>query len=329
MMEISHVTGKDNVVADALSRYPELTGQSYDHLLSEEQEMDLLCAHLFNITTTGGDTTLCVDDFGSTTQHLPLDDSSPLDYSEEAVENSILPSPSKIGVDDYAASLLITVDLEASAFSDTYPKCSDFQTKYAVLQEHVGSDKHQTFPDYTIRDGLLIYFDGLKPRVCVRTSLRGRLLETCHDSPLGGHTSARKLKYVMTSKFFWPQMSSHTDKYVASCEHYQRNKSYYSSTRGIPQPHAILSRRFDAFTDRLTKRAYISPCHKGSSAKDLAKIFMTTVFGHQGMPRVILSDNGPQFISEFWKQRFWGLASGSLQPTILNLMADKKSSTRL
>ncbi len=39
MTEISHVTGKDNVVADALSRYPELVGQSYDHLLPEEQEM--------------------------------------------------------------------------------------------------------------------------------------------------------------------------------------------------------------------------------------------------------------------------------------------------
>ena len=31
MTEISHVTGKDNVVADTLSRYPEMTDQSYDH----------------------------------------------------------------------------------------------------------------------------------------------------------------------------------------------------------------------------------------------------------------------------------------------------------
>ncbi len=257
--------------------------------------------------------------------------SSPVDYSEEVVENLTLPSPSKIGVDGYAASLFVKADLKASAFSDAYPKCSDFQTKYAALQEHVGSDKHQTFPDYTIRNGLLIYFDGLKSRVCVPTSLRSRLLKICDDSPLGGHTGARKLKYVMMPQFFWPQMSSHIDKYVASCEHCQRNKSYNSSTRGIPQPHAIPSRRFDVisvnllsgfpttkngydcivgFTNRLTKRAYISPCHKSSSAKDLATIFMQTVFRHQGMPRVILSDNGPQFISEFWKQLFTLLGSG-------------------
>ena len=49
MTEISHVAGKDNVVADALSRYPEMAGQSYDHLLPEEDEMDLLSASLFNI----------------------------------------------------------------------------------------------------------------------------------------------------------------------------------------------------------------------------------------------------------------------------------------
>jgi hypothetical protein len=190
------------------------------------------------------------------------------------VENLTLPSPSTIGVDGYAASSFVTADLEASIFSDAYPTCSDFQTKYAALQQHVGFDKHQTFPDYTIRNGLLIYFNGLKSRVCVPTSLRGRLLEICHDSPLGGHTGARKLKYEMMPQFFWPQMSSHIDKYVASCEHCQRNKNYNSSTRGIPQPHDIPSRRFDVisvdllsgfpttkngydcivtFTDRLTK----------------------------------------------------------------------------
>jgi hypothetical protein len=132
MMEISHIVGK-----------PELAGQSYDHLLPEEQEMDLLCAHLFNITTTGGDTTLCVDDFGTTTQHLPHDDSTPVDYSVEVVENLTLPSPSKIGMNDYAACSFVTADLEVSAFSNAYPNCSDFQTKYAALQEHVSSDKHQ------------------------------------------------------------------------------------------------------------------------------------------------------------------------------------------
>jgi hypothetical protein len=55
------------------------------------------------------------------------------------------------------------------------------------------------------------------------------------------------------------------------------------------------------FTDRLTKRAWIEPCTKTSSARDLALIFFRTVFRDQGMPRILLSDNGPQFTSDFWK----------------------------
>jgi hypothetical protein len=128
MTEISHVTGKDNVVADVLSRYPELVDQSYDHLLPEEREMDLLCVHLFNITTTGGDTSLCVDDFGSTIQHLAHEDYSPVDYSEGIVENLSLPPPSKIDMDGCAVSSFVSVDLETSVFNDAYPKCSDFQS---------------------------------------------------------------------------------------------------------------------------------------------------------------------------------------------------------
>ena len=130
MTEISHVTGKDNVVPDVLSRYPEMTVQNYDHLLSEEHEMDLLCVTLFNITTDGGDATLDVDDFGSTTQDLSHTDAltpSPVTYSEEVVGNLIYSPPSKICVDDYAVTSFVTVDLEVGSYSDTYPTYSGFQ----------------------------------------------------------------------------------------------------------------------------------------------------------------------------------------------------------
>ncbi len=38
--------------------------------------------------------------------------------------------------------------------------------------------------------------------------------------------------------------------------------------------------------------------------KDLTTIFVETVFRNQGISRVVLSDNGIQLISEFWKQLF-------------------------
>jgi hypothetical protein len=137
---------------------------------------------------------------------------------------------------------------------------------------------------------LLHFLDGVCSRVCVPTHLRGQLLETCHDPPLGGHVGTKNLKYNMMNQFYWPHMTTHIEKYVASCEHCQRNKSFNASTRGIPHPHDVPIRRFEvmsldllsgfptsksgydcivAFTDRLSKCAFISPCHKTSSAKDL------------------------------------------------------------
>jgi hypothetical protein len=138
------------------------------------------------------------------------------------------------------------------------------------------------------------YLDGAHSRVCVPTNFRGQLLVTCHDSPLGGHVGTKKLKYTMMTQFYWPHIATHTEKYVASCEHCQRNKSFNSSTRGIPHPHDVPIRRFEvmsldllsgfptckngytcivAFTDHLSKCPFISPCHKTSNAKDLALVF--------------------------------------------------------
>ncbi len=96
------MNGSDNVVPDALSRYPEETGHSYDHLLPDEHDMDLVCAHFFNLSSE-----LIMDDFGSLSQDDPvphvdvslkgngadlLDSSTtPRAYSENVFEDLTLP----------------------------------------------------------------------------------------------------------------------------------------------------------------------------------------------------------------------------------------------
>ena len=60
-------------------------------------------------------------------------------------------------MDGYTVTSFVITDLEVGAYSDSYLTCSDFQAKYAALQQHTGVDKHQTFPDYTIQNGLLIF----------------------------------------------------------------------------------------------------------------------------------------------------------------------------
>jgi hypothetical protein len=126
------------VVADVLSRYPEETGQSYDHLSPDEHDIDLVCAHFFNLSSG-----LSMDDFGSLSQAdtvswedvsfdsdgVDLLDSgtTPRAYSENVIEDLTLTLDpvSKLCLDGYDLSF-VSADLETHTFIEAYPKCSDF-----------------------------------------------------------------------------------------------------------------------------------------------------------------------------------------------------------
>jgi hypothetical protein len=43
------------------------------------------------------------------------------------------------------------------------------------------------------------------------------------------------------------------------------------------------------------------PCFKTATAKDIAQLYITNIYRHHGVPDSIVSDRGPQFISDFWK----------------------------
>ena len=53
--------------------------------------------------------------------------------------------------------------------------------------------------------------------------------------------------------------------------------------------------------DRLSKQPVSMPCHKTTDAAGMARLFVENVYRHRGPPETIVSDRGPQFISEFWK----------------------------
>ena len=215
---------------------------------------------------------------------------------------------------------------DVEAFVKSYKICDDFKHVYTALKALEPGETHDVYPQYTInKSGLLVFHDHEMDRVCVPTSRRNLLLKVMHDLPLGMHQAAKKLYALMSTRFYFPRMLDRVKKYVETCEHCQRNKAYTRSTRGVPTPNPIALRRFDAvaldmvsgfpatkngmdaivvFTDRVTKRAWIEPCTKGATARDLAFIFFRTVFRNQGMPRILLSDQGPQFTSDFWKHFF-------------------------
>jgi transposase InsO family protein len=53
--------------------------------------------------------------------------------------------------------------------------------------------------------------------------------------------------------------------------------------------------------DRFTKMAHFIPCNETCTASKLAFLVMDNVFKLHGLPEDIVSDRGPQFVSNFWK----------------------------
>ena len=51
--------------------------------------------------------------------------------------------------------------------------------------------------------------------------------------------------------------------------------------------------------DRLSKQSILIPCFKTTTAKDMARLYIQHVYHIWGAPESIVSDHGPQFVSEF------------------------------
>ena len=56
------------------------------------------------------------------------------------------------------------------------------------------------------------------------------------------------------------------------------------------------------FVDRLSKRPITIPVRDTITARELALLFLLHVVRHVGVPDTIVSDRGPQFISDFWNE---------------------------
>ena len=56
--------------------------------------------------------------------------------------------------------------------------------------------------------------------------------------------------------------------------------------------------------DRYTKLTHFLSCIEENTNEETSQIVMREVFQHNGLPHSIISDQEPQFVSEFWKHLF-------------------------
>lgn len=162
----------------------------------------------------------------------------------------------------------------------------------------------------TFRDGLIVVHDD---------SVKQKILEKYHDTITAGHPGRAKTKELITRDYWWPKMMEQIHKYVDGCRKCQQTKIFPQKPQGELNPNAIPTHPFhtitvDFVTDlpqsqghdsimnvvcRHSKRLYSIACNKAIDSKGTARLFQDHIWWHEGLPKIVISDRGPQFASEF------------------------------
>lgn len=89
-------------------------------------------------------------------------------------------------------------------------------------------------PNFTLHNGI-IRFKG-KIMVGTTGNLRTQLLNSLHESSVGGHYGERAAYQRMKLIFYWPRMKQEITDYIKKCSICQKNKSENAPYLGPLQP---------------------------------------------------------------------------------------------
>ncbi|XP_045791606.1 uncharacterized protein LOC123886321 [Trifolium pratense] len=150
------------------------------------------------------------------------------------------------------------------------------------------------------------------------------LLEEFHSSPSAGHMGIAKTLARLQANFWWEGMRNHVKQFVTGCSICQQVKYETKKPSGLlqplPIPHAIWedlsldfitglppSNGYSAIlvvVDRFSKSVHLAALVPHYTAHKVALLFFDTVYKLHGMPRSLVSDRDPLFISKFWRELF-------------------------
>jgi hypothetical protein len=166
--------------------------------------------------------------------------------------------------------------------------------------------------------GVLWFKDHLVvPKV---PQLRQQIHDEAHLSRYSIHLGNNKMYQDLKQQFWWTKMKIGIARYVARSGICQRVKVVHLKSVGPLQPLSIpgwkwesiimdfivglpkTSKGYDSIwviVDRLTKLAHFLPVKTTYSFKTYAELYIACILSLHGVPKIIVSDSGSQFVSRF------------------------------
>lgn len=158
--------------------------------------------------------------------------------------------------------------------------------------------------------------EGNEWKYVVPKHLRAQILCENHDSPMSAHQGIDKTFERIRKDYFWPRMFLDITEYVNSCPTCQKTKVSQKRAVGLlggrifEYPWCVVCtdvmefpRSRNGFThlvvyqDLFTKWIELSPI-RAANGKNITATFDDLILTRWGAPRVLLSDNGREYINK-------------------------------
>lgn len=186
---------------------------------------------------------------------------------------------------------------------------------HTLLSKTTGSN------EFHIHDGLLYHSHRLY--IPDQPTIHTTLLHEYHSSPLGGHSGILPTIKRISATFLWPKLKADVTSFIRECVVCQQIKPPNHKPYGLLQPLPIPSLAWQDISmdfithlpvsagkttiwvvvDRFSKTAHFIGLPTTFGAV-LANLFLSNIYRLRGIPKSIVSDRDPIFLSTFWKEIF-------------------------
>ncbi|KAL0545305.1 hypothetical protein IC582_015183 [Cucumis melo] len=232
-----------------------------------------------------------------------------LGYSFEVVykpglENKAADALSRRPPDIHLNSISVPYWMDLETIKEEVEKDEKLKKIVASLRKE---DENQT-SKFTLKNSLLHYKNRLV--ISKASSLIPAILNTFHDSVVGGHSGFLRTCKRLASELYWEGMKSDVKKHCESCITCQRNKSLALSPTGLLMPLEIPNQIWSDIStdfidglpkakgwdvilvvvDRLSKYSHFLALKHPYTAKTVAEIFVKEIVRLHGFPTSIVSD---------------------------------------
>lgn len=150
------------------------------------------------------------------------------------------------------------------------------------------------------------------------------LLTECRSTLTGGHMGVPKILARLTKNFYWPGLRKDVKQFVATCVNSQQTKYETKKVVGLLCPLPVSCRPWEDLSldfttglppfhgnttilvvvDQFSKGMHLGMLLTQHSTYSAVILFMDIAGKLHGMPRSLVSDRDPLFISNFWQNLF-------------------------